>query len=49
MAAAPLILFACDLPQGPDAGVFGLMDRAVVDEFNKLPERVPGMRYDSGR
>ena len=31
----------------PDAGIFGLMDRRVVDEFNKLPERnrfIPGLR-----
>jgi dolichol-phosphate mannosyltransferase len=30
-----------------NAGVFGLMDRAVIDEFNKLPERnrfIPGLR-----
>ena len=36
-----------DLPNGPDAGIFGLMDRRVVDEFNKLPERnrfIPGLR-----
>src|SRR5438094_105607 len=36
-----------DLPTGPDAGIFGLMDRRVVDEFNKLPERnrfIPGLR-----
>jgi glycosyltransferase involved in cell wall biosynthesis len=36
-----------DLPSAPDAGIFGLMDRRVVDEFNKLPERnrfIPGLR-----
>lgn len=36
-----------DLPEGPDAGIFGLMDRVVVDEFNKLPEHnrfIPGLR-----
>jgi dolichol-phosphate mannosyltransferase len=30
-----------------DAGIFGLMDRVVVDEFNKLPEHnrfIPGLR-----
>ena len=43
----PLLRFVTDLPDGPDAGVFGLMDRAVVEEFNKLPERnrfIPGLR-----
>ncbi|HZN67229.1 MAG TPA: glycosyltransferase family 2 protein [Tepidisphaeraceae bacterium] len=43
----PVLHRLSDLPQGPDAGVFGLMDRAVVDEFNKLPERnrfIPGLR-----
>lgn len=36
-----------DVPAAPDAGIFGLMDRRVVDEFNKLPERnrfIPGLR-----
>jgi polyisoprenyl-phosphate glycosyltransferase len=36
-----------DLPSAPDAGIFGLMDRRVVDEFNRLPERnrfIPGLR-----
>jgi dolichol-phosphate mannosyltransferase len=36
-----------DLPSAPDAGIFGLIDRAVVEQFNKLPERnrfIPGLR-----
>jgi polyisoprenyl-phosphate glycosyltransferase len=43
----PLLRRLSDLPSAPDAGIFGLMDRAVVDEFNKLPERnrfIPGLR-----
>jgi dolichol-phosphate mannosyltransferase len=43
----PLLRKISDLPQTPDAGVFGLMDRAVVDAFNMLPERnrfIPGLR-----
>jgi dolichol-phosphate mannosyltransferase len=43
----PLMRRISDLPGGPDAGIFGLMDRAVVDEFNKMPERsrfIPGLR-----
>jgi dolichol-phosphate mannosyltransferase len=31
----------------PDAGIFGLMDRVVVEKFNRLPERnrfIPGLR-----
>jgi polyisoprenyl-phosphate glycosyltransferase len=43
----PLLRRMSDLPSAPDAGIFGLMDRAVVDEFNKLPERnrfIPGLR-----
>lgn len=42
----PLLRQMSDLP-APDAGVFGLMDRQVVDQFNKLPERnrfIPGLR-----
>jgi glycosyltransferase involved in cell wall biosynthesis len=43
----PIFRRLSDLPTGPDAGIFGLMDRAVVNEFNKLPERnrfIPGLR-----
>lgn len=43
----PIYRRISDLPAGPDAGIFGLMDRRVVDEFNKLPERnrfIPGLR-----
>jgi dolichol-phosphate mannosyltransferase len=43
----PVLHYATDLPDGPDAGIFGLMDRAVVEEFDKLPERnrfIPGLR-----
>src|SRR5947207_1475826 len=43
----PIFRSLSDLPGGPDAGIFGLMDRRVVDEFNKLPERnrfIPGLR-----
>src|SRR5450432_3945065 len=43
----PLFRMISDLPTVPDAGLFGLMDRAVVNEFNKLPERnrfIPGLR-----
>jgi dolichol-phosphate mannosyltransferase len=43
----PVLRAMTDLPSGPDAGIFGLMDRRVVDEFNKLPERnrfIPGLR-----
>jgi len=43
----PLLRNLTDLPTAPDAGIFGLMDRMVVDEFNKLPERnrfIPGLR-----
>jgi polyisoprenyl-phosphate glycosyltransferase len=43
----PLMRKVSDLPHGPDAGIFGLMDRVVVDEFNRLPERnrfIPGLR-----
>lgn len=43
----PIFRWISDLPTVPDAGIFGLMDRAVVNEFNKLPERnrfIPGLR-----
>lgn len=43
----PIFRAISDLPTVPDAGIFGLMDRRVVDEFNKLPERnrfIPGLR-----
>jgi dolichol-phosphate mannosyltransferase len=43
----PLLRGLTDLPGAPDAGIFGLMDRRVVDEFNRLPERnrfIPGLR-----
>ena len=43
----PVLRYVTDLPHGPDAGIFGLMDRAVVEEFDKLPERnrfIPGLR-----
>ncbi len=43
----PVWRMISDLPTGPDAGIFGLMDRKVVEEFNKLPERnrfIPGLR-----
>jgi len=43
----PLLRYMSDLPGAPDAGIFGLMDRAVVEEIKKLPERnrfIPGLR-----
>ena len=43
----PLLRRVTDLPSSPDAGIFGLMDRAVVREFNRLSERnrfIPGLR-----
>ncbi|HLL89477.1 MAG TPA: glycosyltransferase family 2 protein [Tepidisphaeraceae bacterium] len=43
----PLMRAVTDLPVVPSAGIFGLMDRAVLDELNKLPEHhrfVPGLR-----
>lgn len=43
----PVMRRVTDLPETPDAGIFGLMDRVVVDEFNKLGEHnrfIPGLR-----
>src|SRR4029079_1695713 len=43
----PVLRALSDLPSAPDAGIFGLMDRRVVEEFNRLPERsrfIPGLR-----
>lgn len=43
----PIFRRISDLPTVPDAGIFGLMDRTVVNHFNKLPERnrfIPGLR-----
>ena len=43
----PILRALTDLPSAPDAGIFGLMDRRVVDEFKRLPERnrfIPGLR-----
>lgn len=43
----PIFRRISDLPNAPDAGIFGLMDRRVVEEFNRLPERnrfIPGLR-----
>ena len=43
----PLFRRISDIRSAPDAGIFGLMDRRVVEEFNKLPERnrfIPGLR-----
>jgi dolichol-phosphate mannosyltransferase len=43
----PLLRRVSDLPGAPDAGIFGLMDRVVVEAFNRLPERnrfIPGLR-----
>src|SRR3954467_2841485 len=43
----PIFRRISDPPSAPDAGIFGLMDRRIVDEFNKLPERnrfIPGLR-----
>ncbi len=43
----PLMRFISEMPQGAEAGIFGLMDRSVVQEFNKLSERnrfIPGLR-----
>ena len=43
----PILRRFTDLQNAPDAGIFGLMDRMVVDQFNRLPERnrfIPGLR-----
>ena len=43
----PLMKRLSSLPAGPDAGIFGLMDRAVIEQLDKLPERnrfIPGLR-----
>ena len=43
----PLLKRLSTLPDGPDAGIFGLMDRVVIEQMNKLPERnrfIPGLR-----
>lgn len=43
----PLFKLLSDLPATQQAGVFGLMDRAVIDEFVKLDERnrfIPALR-----
>src|SRR3954470_16177933 len=34
----PIFRRISDLPTVPDAGIFGLMDRSVVNEFNKFSE-----------
>jgi len=43
----PILKRITDLPIARNAGIFGLMDRAVVEQFNRLPERnrfIPGLR-----
>jgi dolichol-phosphate mannosyltransferase len=43
----PILGRITDLPIARDAGIFGLMDRAVVEQFNRLSERnrfIPGLR-----
>lgn len=43
----PIFNRVSDLPDAPNAGIFGLMDRRVVEAFNRLPERnrfIPGLR-----
>ncbi len=43
----PLLNYLSEMPQGPQAGIFGLMDREVVDHLKRLPERnrfLPGLR-----
>ena len=46
-SAKAAVMWSVHAPSGPDAGIFGLMDRKVIDQFNKLPERnrfIPGLR-----
>lgn len=43
----PIMGWVSDMPMSSQSGIFGLMDRAVVNEFNRLPERnrfIPGLR-----
>lgn len=43
----PIMRLVTELPTVQEAGVFGLMDRVVVDEFDRLEERnrfIPGLR-----
>ena len=43
----PILRRITDLPIARNAGIFGLMDRAVVEQFNRLPERnrfIPGLQ-----
>jgi len=43
----PVMRRLTELPDVPNAGIFGLMDRSVVEQFNRLPERnrfIPGLR-----
>ncbi len=43
----PILRGLTDLPSAPDAGIFGLMDRRIVEELKRLPERnrfIPGLR-----
>jgi dolichol-phosphate mannosyltransferase len=43
----PILRWMTDLPSAGNAGIFGLMDRTVVEQFNRLPERnrfIPGLR-----
>ena len=43
----PLFRRFSDLPDAPDAGIFGLMDRRVVEHLRAMPERsrfIPGLR-----
>lgn len=43
----PLMRYLADHDADPTTGIFSLLDRAVVDQFNALPERnrfIPGLR-----